>query len=233
MGQYWKVVNLDKHEFVDQYKVGAGAKLWEQLAAHPGTGAALIVLTAAMPETRGGGDFDLDSNWHGPERTFPKHNTSPGPMPVDYQEIAHRTIGRWAGDRIAIVGDYAENGDLAREHKARTIYSRCYSASEIEGYIADNVQRIAGYKSGERKAGSDEAKAEEIKRLRKSIREYKAMLKSGLFTDISDDVARVIEHELQGKFEGDGWKHWREDGCICDPYEDHKKNCPVHGTKAA
>ena len=125
MGQYWIPVNLDKHEFVDPFRVGGSMKLWEHLSNSPGTGAALVVLLAAMPQVRGGGDFDLDENWHGPERIFPEHNTKPGPMPEDYRAIAKRTIGRWAGDRIAYVGDYAEDGDLALEHWASTIYDRC------------------------------------------------------------------------------------------------------------
>ena len=32
MGQYWVVVNLDKHEFVMPHRLGSGLKLWEQLA---------------------------------------------------------------------------------------------------------------------------------------------------------------------------------------------------------
>jgi len=153
MGQYWKPVNLDKKEYVMPHKLGSGLKLWEQLANHPGTGAALIILCAAMPEARGGGDFDLEENWHGPERTIPPYNASPGPMPESYPEIARRTIGRWAGDRIALVGDYAEDSDLSEEFKASEIYDQC----------------------GE----------------------------NGTYTDISDDVCAVIEHELNGKFEGD------------------------------
>jgi hypothetical protein len=156
MGQYWLPVNLDKHEFIDPHKLGAGLKLWEQLANHPGTAGALIVLTAAMPEPRGGGDFDVDTNMHGPERVDMSRE---GPMPDEYPAIAARTIGRWAGDRIALVGDYAEDGDLAPEHKASTIYARC--------------------------RGEDRPDA---------------------FTDITDDVAKVIEHELTGTFTGTGWK---------------------------
>lgn len=161
MGQYWKPVNLDKHEFINPHKLGSGLKLWEQIANHPGTGAALIILTAAMPEARGGGDFDLERNWHGPERKFPEHNMSPGPMPEGYQAIAARTIGRWAGDRIALVGDYAEDSDLPAQFQASTIYGQCNEDSN-------------GYR------------------------------------DITDDVAAVIEHELQGKYEGDGWRQWKE-----------------------
>lgn len=137
MGQYWKVVNLDKREFVDPHKLGCGLKLWEQLANHPGTGSALIILCAAMPEPRGGGDFDLDENWHGPERTFPEHNTSPGPMPEDYSAIAARTIGRWAGDRIALVGDYADDSDLPAEFAASRIYGLCVSPDDMKRYPED------------------------------------------------------------------------------------------------
>jgi hypothetical protein len=30
-----------------------------------------------------------------------------------------------------------------------------------------------------------------------------------LYADITDDVARVIEHELCGVYEGEGWKQWK------------------------
>ena len=161
MGQYWLPVNLDKREFVDPHKLGAGLKLFEQLANHPGTGAALILLTAALPETRGGGDFDLEDNWHGAERTVPPYNASPGPMPKDYPARAKSVIGRWAGDRIALVGDYAKDGDLPAEHKASEIYCKC---------------------------------------------------RNGKFQDITDDVCAVIEHELQGKFEGENWREFKAKG---------------------
>lgn len=165
MGQYWLVVNLDKREFVDPHKLGCGLKLCEQLGSHPGTGAALIVLTAAMPSPRGGGDFDMDENWHGIERDRAMKNKeidgiTPGYMPENYSEIAKRTIGRWAGDRIAVVGDYAEDSDLPNSP---------VPASEIHG-----------------------------------------MCNEGKFTDVSDDVCAVIEHELQGKYTGEGWREWKQ-----------------------
>jgi hypothetical protein len=147
MGQYWLVVNLDKKEFVSPHALGAGLKLWEQLANHPGTGAALIVLCAAMPEQRGGGDFDLESNWHGPERTFPEHNTSPGPMPEEYAEIARQTIGRWAGDRVALVGDYAVDSDLAPEHEAGSIYDRCHEGGDYAD-VSDLVAAVIEHELG-------------------------------------------------------------------------------------
>jgi hypothetical protein len=175
MGQYWVAVNLDKREFIHPHKLACGLKLWEQLAANPSTGTALIILCAAEREARGGGDFDLVENWHGPERVFPKHSGSPGPMPPEYQEIAHRTIGRWAGDRIALVGDYAKDSDLPAEFHASVIYDLC---------------RDGGGKDADGQTVEDE---DELK-------------KGKAYTDITDDVCAVIEHELTGKFKGDGWR---------------------------
>ncbi|MCA1571341.1 MAG: hypothetical protein LC798_13675 [Chloroflexi bacterium] len=177
MGQYWQPVNLDKKEYVSPHRLGSGLKLWEQLAAHPGTGAALTILCAAMPEARGGGDFDLDENWHGPERKFPEHSITPGPMPEAYAAIARRTIGRWAGDRIALVGDYAEPGDVpGYEDDASLIYGLCYPEQEDGGEP---------------------------------------------WTDVTDDVAAVIEHELGGHFVGQGWRSFVR-GTV-----DPERRCPV------
>jgi hypothetical protein len=178
LGQYWIPVNLDKREFVHPHRLGAGLKLWEQLASSPGTGAALIVLTAAMPEVRGGGDLDLDENRHGPQRT-----------PSDYREVARRTIGRWAGDRIALVGDYAENTDLPAEFEAASIYARCCDDEEL-----DHCKVLADFWE------SDKAKA------------FAAPVLAAPFKDVSDDVRRVIEHELWGTFKSDGWCEFGREG---------------------
>ena len=202
MGQYWLVVNLDKKEYVNPHKLGCGLKLREQLANHPSTGSALLILCAAMPERRGGGDFDLDSNWHGPERKYPEHNCTPAPMPEGYQDIAHRTIGRWAGDRIALIGDYAEKQDL-RSHQAvdtSEIYSRCRSSEEINRAIEDCKKRLWICAPGDKAIVS----------IWKWLKGYRRALRLGLFTDVSDDVCAVIEHELNGKFVGDGWREFKQ-----------------------
>ena len=175
MGQYHIPVNLTKREYVDPHKLGCGLKQWEQLANHPGTGSALLILLACS-NGRGGGDFDVDENWHGPERIFPKHNASPGPMPEDYRDIAARTIGRWAGDQLALVGDYAEDSDLAEEHRASMIYALCSSPEEYQ----HNAKWFRDNHIDEK----------------------------DLYTDITDDVCRVIEHELQGKYEDEGWRRF-------------------------
>lgn len=173
MGQYWYVVNLDRREFVMPHRIGTGLKLWEQLANHPGTGAALIVLCAAMPEARGGGDFDLETNWHGPDRV---DFTREGPaLSSDYRAIAARTIGRWAGDRIALIGDYADDGDLGDRPlpcPVSKIMEHCSDPGEIDD------------------ADPDAPKPDE------------------LWADVTADVRAVIEHELGGRYEGDGWMRW-------------------------
>ena len=109
MGQYWKPVNLTKREFINPHRLASGLKLWEILA-NDHVGKALVVLTAAMPEPRGGGDLQENP-----------------------------TIGRWAGDQIAIIGDYAEDSDLASSPvPASEIYGLC---GEPDGFtdITDQV----------------------------------------------------------------------------------------------
>jgi len=119
MGQYWMVVNLDKKEYVNAHRLGCGIKLWEQLANHPATGTALLVLLAAMPQRRVVGDLD----------------DADGKADKGYAEVAKRTIGRWAGDRIALVGDYGEAGDIPSmpDLNAGDVYQACHNPREFDG----------------------------------------------------------------------------------------------------
>ncbi len=95
MGQYHYVANLEKREFVDPDGIGSGLKLWEQAMNTPGTPMSLFLLTIAQ-NGRGGGDFNPELNW-------------------DIDENPDGIIGRWAGDRIAIIGDYYELDDLVAQ----------------------------------------------------------------------------------------------------------------------
>lgn len=82
MGQYHYVVNLDKRQYLHPHCFGDGLKLMEFGCSRDGTMTALAVLLAEQ-NGRGGGDIN-----------------SQDPL-----------VGSWAGDRIAIVGDYAEPKD--------------------------------------------------------------------------------------------------------------------------
>lgn len=178
MGQYWIVANLDKREFIHPHKLGCGLKLGEQVANHPSTGTALLILTAAMPEQRGGGDLDL----------------SPAPITEPYQEIAHRTIGHWAGDRIAVIGDYAEREDLPLEDDADLIYDLCTSEE-------DRAEDVSWQRKEAQKSEDNDRKAQ----LKEKANRLEA---TQLYKDISEDVCAVIEHELNGKFQGEGWREF-------------------------
>lgn len=131
MGQYHYPVNLDKREFLHPHKLGCGLKIWEQLAGAYTLRALGVLL--AVSNGRGGGDIQADD---------------PDGM-----------IGRWGGDRIAIVGDYAEAGDLAPEHRADTIYGRCDSDGEhIKGDeyadITESIRPILEQECGVKFEGS-------------------------------------------------------------------------------
>ncbi len=150
MGQYWMVINLDKKECIKAHKLGVGLKLGEQIGSGHGTPDALFILVAAMRERRGGGDFDWDSNYYGPERdnAKPGHGSNGGPIVAAYNEVAKRTIGRW-------VGDYSEDNDLPAYPGFGTLYG--------------NIDLV----------------------------------------DITDDIAKVIEHELHGEFDdSQGWRNF-------------------------
>lgn len=104
MGQYHKTVNLDKREFINPHKLGDGLKLLEQCGWSPGGTNDALHLLLACSSGRGGGDFQSDS-----------------PL-----------IGSWAGDRIAVIGDYAEPDDIPGFNAAE-IYSLCHDPEDGEG----------------------------------------------------------------------------------------------------
>ena len=89
MGQYFKAVNLDKREVVCPWCMGGGAKLWEWAANTQGS---IFTLLLRKSDEGGGGDF------YG----YRKGCGEGGPIHCPVSPIA----GRWAGDRVCLVGDY-------------------------------------------------------------------------------------------------------------------------------
>jgi hypothetical protein len=84
MGQYYKLVNKDKREVVNAWDLGGGAKFWEWFY-NPKRKVLLWLLAQSSSqiggtyERLGGGDVENDG---------------------------YETLGRWAGDRVTLVGDY-------------------------------------------------------------------------------------------------------------------------------
>lgn len=116
MGQYHKVMNLDKMEQVSPYPLGLGAKQWEQVGCIAGMGDVLYVLLTASP-ARGGGDLE---------------------------EIEPIT-GRWVGDRVVVVGDYTEDSDIANSPMPASELYGSEKFLDISEYVAEAIGKIFGY----------------------------------------------------------------------------------------
>jgi len=78
MGQYHKLINITKKEYIVGHDIGINLKHYEQIGFEGSMADVLYCLMIAQGnDYRGGGDVS-----------------------------GHRAIGRWAGDHVAIVGDY-------------------------------------------------------------------------------------------------------------------------------
>jgi hypothetical protein len=110
MGQYYYTVNLDKKEYLHPHKFDDGLKLMEFGQSAGGTLLGLTILLADG-NGRGGGDIHSEDS----------------------------IVGRWAGDRIVIAGDYADGGKFienATDEQLQEAANECFS----EGHkIAENV----------------------------------------------------------------------------------------------
>src|SRR6266851_10497875 len=82
MGQYHHPVCAEAEEGLSPHTLGCGLKEGEQGFTRPGTPNAIVALVCA----RGGN------------------------MPADCSQS--QLIGRWAGKRVLVQGDYAEDGDI-------------------------------------------------------------------------------------------------------------------------
>ena len=89
MGQYYKIVNLDRKEYLKPWTFGSGAKLMEIcINAH----GALVALALLLAHGNGEGLGDVR-------------------LKEEDDPVAD-LIGSWKGDRIVITGDYAQAGEL-------------------------------------------------------------------------------------------------------------------------
>lgn len=112
MGQYHILVNYDKQEVVHPHVIGLGLKQWEHIGFEGGTlSDALYILTMTSPE-RGGGDLPLT-----------------------------KVSGRWAGDRVMVLGDYTEDSDLPDIENAGLLYA---TAESDFADISDEVGEALG-----------------------------------------------------------------------------------------
>jgi hypothetical protein len=116
MGQYFKAANLDKKEVVCPWCIGGGAKLWEWAANPQG---AIFTVLLRQSSAGGGGDYYGYRTQEVHLGQYPKGTASEAMMhklgavlsmegrPVCAPPAS--IVGRWAGDRVVLVGDYDES----------------------------------------------------------------------------------------------------------------------------
>lgn len=130
MGQYYFPVNIDKREYIHPHKFGDGLKLMEFGSSGSGTMLGLAILLASG-NGRGGGDLDRQTvdkgeNAFGEEGSFDplphervehawKYKDPGAGVKQTYRTIVPKIVGRWAGDRIVIAGDYADKGTFVTQ----------------------------------------------------------------------------------------------------------------------
>lgn len=110
MGQYHLTVALNRKEWLMPHALGYGLKQGEQIWGMLPFSTIIYGLLIA-PQPRGGGDLDVD-------------------MEIDPERVY---LGRWHGERLAIVGDYAQTGDLPLDDRAAELYQEC--AEERNGWV--------------------------------------------------------------------------------------------------
>jgi len=93
MGQYYKIVNVKKKQYITPHTFGDGAKLMEFSMSSSGVLAGLAILLADG-NGRGGGDLNSEN-------------------PI---------VGSWAGDNIVVAGDYADDGKWVKDTD-KTLYA--------------------------------------------------------------------------------------------------------------
>lgn len=86
MGQYYKIVNIKKKQYISPHTFGDGSKLMEFSMSANGVLAGLAILLADG-NGRGGGDLHSEND----------------------------IVASWAGDNIVIAGDYADDGKFVKD----------------------------------------------------------------------------------------------------------------------
>jgi len=122
MGQYHRICNLDKREYLDPHHLGSGLKVMEIMGTYPGPEQALTILLAGSCKNgpRGGGDID------------------------GLTKTQMRFVGRWAGDRIVIIGDYETSGDYYKTtiDPRGTIWDDLDNWSDISAEMAEILETL-------------------------------------------------------------------------------------------
>ena len=108
MGQYYKIVNIKKKQYISPHTFGDGSKLMEFSMSANGVLAGLSILLADG-NGRGGGDLNSDN-------------------PI---------VGSWAGDNIVITGDYADEGKFVKDADKNLYHIASIEGEDISLKVLD------------------------------------------------------------------------------------------------
>lgn len=115
MGQYYKLVNLSKKEYINPQELdGHDAKACEVLMRGSAVGQVLLMLLTNHPEHRGGGDIKIV-----------------GPL----KEV----MGRWIGDEVIVAGDYIKDKDYFPRDGTRVSLIKQECENDVFKNIIDMV----------------------------------------------------------------------------------------------
>jgi len=128
MGQYHKLVNLDKKEVVEPHDIGLFSKQYEHTGTDGSLADAIYLLVMSSPAS-GGGDWP-------------------------HTEVS----GRWCGDRVVILGDYTQADSIqGYEGDASTLYGESQEWLNISPQVRDALAQVfpITYKLEERTLGGE------------------------------------------------------------------------------
>lgn len=112
MGQYHKLVNLDKKEVLDPHGIGLFSKQYEHTGVEGSLADALYLLVMSSPAS-GGGDWPLSE-----------------------------ASGRWCGDRVVVLGDYTTNGSIpGYEDNAENLYSESRDWFDVAPLVRNALEK--------------------------------------------------------------------------------------------
>lgn len=108
MGQYYKIVNIKKKQYISPLTFGDGSKLMEFSMSANGVLAGLAILLADG-NGRGGGDLNSTND----------------------------IVGSWAGDNIVIAGDYADTGKFVKNDDSNLYHVASEEGEDISIKVLD------------------------------------------------------------------------------------------------
>lgn len=127
MGQYHRLVNLDKQEWVDAHLLGLGVKQYEHTGFEGSLSDAMYLLVMSSP-AEGGGDFPMTD-----------------------------VSGRWCGDRVVILGDYTKANAIPGFPNADTLYQIVEATyRNISSEVREGLAKVFNLTYGTKMVGNIE-----------------------------------------------------------------------------